>query len=81
MSKSEAMLYTFVFGKKFRPVVTGDLAEEFCKIPEHEAMSEAFIASRGRYGRKDFLRDFNCPGWAYDFLVSQIRSKKLANNS
>ena len=81
MSKQEAMLYMFVFGKKFRPVVMGDLAEEFCKIPEHEAMSEAFIASRGRHGPKDFLRDFNCPGWAYDFLVSQIRSKKLANNS
>ena len=76
MSKSEAMLYTFVFGKKFRPVVTGDLAVEFCKIPEHEAMSEAFIVSRGRYGREDFLRDFNCPGWAYDFLVSQTRSSR-----
>ena len=76
MNKSEAMLYALVFGKKFRPVVTGDLAEEFCKIPEHEAVSEAFVSSRGRYEREDFLRDFNCPGWAYDFLVSQTQAAK-----
>ncbi len=47
----------------------GDYAKAFCELPEHESMEEAFIRSRGRYGRHAFLKDFDCPEWAYDLLV------------
>jgi len=61
-------LLCLICGQKLRPITFGDLSEEFCRLPRHDEMSDAFVASRGRYGRTQFKEDFDAPDWAYDFL-------------
>ena len=62
-------LWSVVNGEKIRPITIGDLSEEYGRLPQHKEMSEIFIASQGKIGRKKFKTEFNnAPDWAYDFL-------------
>lgn len=49
-------------------MTVGELVMAFCDLPNHQQMLDAFVYSNGNYDCGDFLSDFQCPEWAYEFL-------------
>lgn len=49
-------------------MTVGDLVMAFCDLPNHQQILDAFVCSNGYYTRSEFLSDFQCPEWVYEFL-------------
>ena len=49
-------------------MTVGELVMAFCDLPNHQQMLDAFVYSNGNYDRSEFLSEFRCPEWVYEFL-------------
>ena len=49
-------------------LTVGELAEAFCRLPRYKEMIDAFIGCKGYCSEEEFVEEFRCPRWVYEFL-------------
>ena len=55
-------------GINWDTLTVGELAEAFCRLPNYKGMIAAFVSCQGYCSKKEFIEEFHCPEWAYEFL-------------
>ena len=60
-------------------MTVGDMVVAFCDLPNHQQMLDAFVYSNGNYDCNEFLLDFQCPEWAYEFLFVYFYAPAFAD--